>query len=160
MNISRHYDGILESDSYKEIIDILVDEFLDKKTNKIVVEKQLDDFKVFDGRKEFLYILFFHLFSNAKAILENVDKPLVTIKSYIKNGFLYIKVHDNGKLPNYPKRIFEEAYSERHDKGGFGLFHLKNRIEDKGGEIKFLVEPKKHFRITIPLNRIGEQNEE
>jgi len=160
LNISRHYDGILESDSYKEIINILVDEFLDRRTNNIVVKIQLDDFKVFDSRKEFLYILFFHLFSNAKAILENVDKPLVTIKSYIKNGFLYIKVHDNGKLPNHPERIFEEAYSERHDKGGFGLFHLKNRIEDKGGEITFLTKPKKHFRVTIPLNKIGEQNEE
>jgi len=155
LNITRHYDNIIENDSYSVIVDTLIDEFLDN--NKIKIEKQIEDFRVFDSKKEFLYILFFHLFSNAKAILKETKNPFVRIDSYIADNLLYIKVFDNGRPPNFPERIFEDGYSEKHNKGGFGLFHLKNRIMDKGGEIKFLIEPKKHFRITIPLDKIGEK---
>ena len=158
IDITKHYDNTLDNDSYLAIVNILIDEFL-RPTKSIKIETQIEDFKVFENKKEFLYILFFHLFSNAKAILEKVNNPLVRIESYISNNLLYIKVYDNGKLPDNPNKIFEDNYSERHDKGGFGLFHIRNRVEEKDGEIKFLVEPSKHFRITIPLNKIGEKDE-
>ena len=158
LNISRHYDKVMETDSYKVLVETVIDEFLDN--GKIKIKSIIEDFKVFDKRKEFFYLMFFHLFNNAKAILENVVMPAVTVESNIKDNLLYIKVFDNGGLPNNPQRIFENMYSERHNKGGFGLYHLKEKITDKGGEIVFLEKPKKHFKITIPLEKVGEKNEQ
>jgi len=157
LNASRHYDRVMETGSYKVIVDSIIDEFLNNK--KIKIEKSIEDFKVFDKRKEFFYLIFFHIFNNAKAILENIENPSVRIESYIKNDLLYIKVFDNGGLPKNSKRIFELNYSERHNKGGFGLYHLREKISEKGGEIVFLEESKKYFRITIPLERVGEKYE-
>lgn len=159
-NITEHYDNTLENDSYKAIVNILIDEFLRNGISGIEIQIQIEDFRVFENKKEFLYILFFHLFSNAKVILEHVVKPLVRIESYISNDLLYIKVYDNGGIPNNPEKIFEDNYSEQHNKGGFGLFYIRTRVEEKDGEIKFLTAPSKHFRITIPLDKIGERNAE
>ncbi len=162
LDISRHYDKIVETDSYKIIVQSIIDEFLIQgKQNNLQVEVKIeDDFKVFKKRKEFFYMIFFHLFSNAKSILETHKKPIVKVESSIKNDLLYIKVYDNGDLPNNSNKIFEYNYSERHTKGGFGLYHVRDKIENKDGEIVFLPFPKKHFRITLPLEKIGERYEE
>ncbi|MDI3481791.1 MAG: two-component system, sensor histidine kinase GlnK [Tepidanaerobacteraceae bacterium] len=101
-----------------------------------------------------------NLVSNALDAIDDKN-GYIEIQAIVDEGYIYIIVADNGKgiderdMPY----IFEPGFSTKFNEDGsistgLGLTHVKNLVEDIGGEI--LVKSKKgkgtKFEIKLPLN--------
>ncbi|WP_306413686.1 sensor histidine kinase [Cecembia lonarensis] len=106
----------------------------------------------------------FHLAHILNNLLDNAIKycsatPLIKLKAWDENGFIFISVTDNGigMSKEAVRKIFDKFYrvptGNVHDVKGFGLglAYVKTMLEAHQGEIQVNSEPGKGSTFTIKL---------
>ncbi|MCL6258915.1 HAMP domain-containing histidine kinase [Aquiflexum sp. TKW24L] len=106
----------------------------------------------------------FHLSHIINNLLDNANKyskdsPIIHIKAWDQNGFVFVSIQDNGigMSKEATKKIFDKFYriptGNVHDVKGFGLglSYVKTIIEAHKGEISVSSEPGKGSIFTIKL---------
>jgi len=140
---------------------LLIEETL--KSHSINIKNEIDNFEYLGFENELIQVLLI-LISNAKdAIIENnIQNGCIQIRTYPKNGFLYIEVKDNAKGIDEKiiNRIFEPYFTTKEEgKGtGIGLYMSKIIIENNMYgklEVKNIDDG---AVFTIILNQISEEN--
>ena len=90
----------------------------------------------------------FFLYQAVRELLTNVIKYAQTNKATVSlrkdNATIRICVEDNGVGFNY-----SPEYSHNYTNKGFGLFHLKERLEQFGGQLEIESRPDRGTRITL-----------
>jgi signal transduction histidine kinase len=101
--------------------------------------------------------VFMNLFVNAVHAIK--DKGIIKIKTYSKNGYVYVEVTDNGKGINKENlaKIFDPGFTTK-SRGigtGLGLSISYNIIKKHNGEIKVRSEVGKGttFEIVLPIEQ-------
>ena len=82
---------------------------------------------------------------------DDLDEAFVSIKSFVKDEFLYVKVFDNGAKIKDKKAVFEAFKTTKLKGNGLGLSLSKEIINAHSGELGFETEPK-NFYFTLPLS--------
>ncbi len=113
--------------------------FIEKEGIKLNFEKKEDVIYLF-GNKNLFQQVILNLLLNAKdAIVEKGKRGNIWIRTYKRNGEVYIEVEDTGK--GIPHEIRDEIFlpfftTKKPGKGtGLGLSFVKNIVEDHEGEI-------------------------
>ena len=101
----------------------------------------LKDLEVFGIKNELTQVLL-NLINNSKDafIQKNIEQKEITIKTYLKDDFIYLEYLDNaqGLSKELFDRIFEPYFTTKHQSSGtgLGLFICKIIIENSfGGQI-------------------------
>jgi len=101
---------------------------------KISLQKRIS--KIYGDIQE-LNRAFQNIIKNAIQALD--DEGQVEIKSYQKNGFVYVEINDNGSgmEPEIMKKLFEPDFSTKSRGMGLGLSITKKTLDDMKAKIKF-----------------------
>ena len=95
-----------------------------------------------------------NLVKNAIQAVEEIQKPLVIVKVFLKNKKIFIEVSDNGKgiKQEVEHLIFEPKFTTKTSGMGLGLPMIKNIIEAYDGSINFtsLEGEGTTFTVTLP----------
>lgn len=98
--------------------------------------------------------LFHNLIKNAIEACEEVDKPLIAIKSALRDDTLEIQICDNGKgMPEEAQNWIFEPYATDKPKGtGLGLAIVRKIVDEHRGWISVKTSPNQGtcFIITLP----------
>ena len=100
-----------------------------------------------------------NLLTNARDALEESEKKVITMRSYIKDGNGILEIEDTG--PGIPEqfqdKIFEPFFTSKAvGKGtGLGLSMCYSMIQENGGEISFrtIASQGTCFTVSFPLTR-------
>jgi signal transduction histidine kinase len=147
---------IMEPVSLKEIFDEAISQLMhvENASRITFTQELLVDQIQSDGLR--LKIIISNLISNAiKYADNNKQVMLISIKTYIVDGFNKIEVADNGIGINdeYKECIFEMYFGTNKNKGsGLGLYIVKEAVENIKGNIAVISESKigSKFIVTIP----------
>ena len=116
-----------------------------------------DDVEIFNYKRDIVYILL-NFLSNARDVLKDKkENKKIWIRSYIKNGFVYFEVEDNGGgVPEEIKdRIFEPYFTTKLIEGvGLGLYMSKRVAKEilKGDVYFENTKDGVKFILKVPLN--------
>ncbi|MCH6233977.1 sensor histidine kinase [Cognataquiflexum rubidum] len=129
---------------------------VENKGGKITLENRMNDPNLMSDP--------FHLSHIINNLLDNANKysrdsPIIHIKAWDQNGFVFVSIQDNGigMSKEATKKIFDKFYriptGNVHDVKGFGLglSYVKTIIEAHKGEISVNSEPGKGSIFTIKL---------
>ena len=125
--------------------------------NRIEVIKEYGDIPQIKCYPNQLNQVFMNLFINSAHAIK--DKGIIKIKTYSKNGYVYVEVTDNGKGINKENlaKIFDPGFTTK-GRGigtGLGLSISYNIIKKHNGEIKVQSEVGKGttFQIVLPVEQ-------
>lgn len=167
-------DNLFYKFEHDEILSLSkVGEIIKSNTRRYLAEKKLDisfkikfksNFKIIYYHK--IFVIINNLVINAiEAMAENKIRPNSEIEviEYSDENYIYITVTDNG--PGIPevflKLIFNAGFSTKFDKEtgtsstGMGLSHVKNIVDEIGGDIKVTSSQEKgtEFIIKLPVKK-------
>ena len=106
--------------------------------------------------QSYLYSIFYNLIANSIKYRQPAVTPVITIKSELKDGNIYLTFEDNGlgfDMPKKSQQVFG-LYKRFHDHvegKGMGLFLVKTQVELLGGKISVESEVNGGTRFTIVL---------
>ncbi len=108
------------------------------------------------GIPAYLDSVFLNFFTNALKYKSLKKDPLITIDTEIKEGFVKVKIEDNGlgiDLKTYGEKLFGmyKTFHKHKDSRGLGLFITKNQIEAMGGKIEVTSQVNKGTIFIIYL---------
>lgn len=97
-----------------------------------------------------------NLLSNSIKYRSLERKPKVHVKTYLKEGWIFLEVEDNGlgiDLQKNGKNLFKlrKIFHQHPDAKGFGLFITKTQIEALGGKIWAESAPNKGLKMIVQL---------
>jgi Signal transduction histidine kinase regulating citrate/malate metabolism len=98
-----------------------------------------------------------NLIENSLDEVKNDGTGLIYIKITEDEGFLNIKIRDNGGgiPPEYRERIYEQGFSTKEGQRGHGMYIVKKIIDESKGTIEFDVNEGVLWNISIPINKEG-----
>lgn len=148
------------NDAIKNSIAILNKSFTD---NKIKIKLDLGKNLIFKGNINELSQVLVIILNNAQDVIteKNIIPGLVTIKTYVNQGKIYLEILDNGGgIPlDTTEKIFGIRFSSKHSSRGSGLgLHIAKTIIEGRMKGDIRVKNKNHgacFTIELP----GETNE-
>ncbi|MFN3404319.1 MAG: sensor histidine kinase [Cytophagaceae bacterium] len=146
-----------------------VEECLQKAKNALGVEIEKSGAVVlsdFSQAKEIFYpknyfdSIVFNLLSNAIKYRSSERVPMINLRTYLKDEWIYFEISDNGlgiDLEKQGDKIFKLGKTFHGDKDakGFGLFITKNQVESMGGKIMVSSMPGKGTTFTVRLSKIS-----
>jgi signal transduction histidine kinase len=152
-NIAR--DHIELDKSFKKAMDLLQGEII---KSEAMITHDFSKAKTAYFPQKYMDSILFNLLSNAIKYRSPNKKPQVNIKSYKKDGWMYIEVQDNGQgidLKKHGDKLFKlrKTFHEHPDAKGFGLFITKTQIEAMGGGISLDSTPGEGSTFTVKLNK-------
>ena len=102
---------------------------------------------------EQLSMVFINLIKNAKEAMNHTLNPVIHIKSYAQNHFVFIEVIDNGPgiEPEALEDIFIPFFTTKENGSGIGLSLSRQIMQQHGGSIKVFSEPSKGCRFVVQL---------
>jgi len=70
----------------------------------------------------------------------------------------YILLSNNGEKIAHLEQIFEPYYTTKPNKGGFGLYHVRQVIYENDGEVRAFNKEERgvYFKITLPIKENNE----
>ncbi len=105
--------------------------------------------------KEQISRVFINLFNNAIQSVEKGIKPVIKIELNAVEGFVTVKVSDNGKgIPKeIQEKLFMPNFTTKSSGMGLGLAIVKNIVDTAGGSISYETDGRKGtaFIITLPV---------
>jgi len=110
--------------------------------------------------KKYLMNIFINLIGNAIKFHSPERTPKIHIKSYIKKGWIYVDVSDNGLGIDLKKngddlfKLHKTFHNHTHAKG-YGLFITKTQIEAMGGSISAESSPNNGSVFSIKLYKMS-----
>ncbi|GEM_PF-2385750 len=113
-----------------------------------------EDFTILIEKTDFRRIFVNLIHNSIDAIQEN-GRIAIYAKENLNLDKIDIYIQDNGKgIENSIKdRIFEDGFSTKgtKDERGFGLFNVKQIVEENGGEIQLVNNFPTTFKISFPF---------
>ena len=157
-SIPKHYDNITSAETFREIVEELINSFQHRFDKSIIKVSKLDNPKIHPSRRNMIYIVMFHILDNAFDVLKNNNNPKIAIESYIHDKMFYILLCNNGEKISNLEKIFEPTYTTKPNKGGFGLYHVRQVIYENDGEVKAFNKKNEgvYFEITLPIKENNE----
>lgn len=109
-----------------------------------------------DYPQTYLDSIIFNLLSNALKYRAPTRPLKVQIRSYLKGGWVYLEVTDNGMgidLGRHGPKMFQlrKTFHPHPDAKGFGLFMTKLQVEAAGGAISVESVPDEGSLFTVKL---------
>jgi len=108
--------------------------------------------------KKYLESIVQNLLSNAIRYRSPKRKLKVELKSYVKDGSIWMEVRDNGlgiDMQAHGSKLFglRKTFHDNHDAKGFGLFITKTQVEAMGGSIHAESELGKGSTFYVQFNK-------
>jgi PAS domain S-box-containing protein len=105
----------------------------------------------------YLDSIFLNLFTNALKYKHPERKPIIKVRSFMKENSVWLSIEDNGigiNLERHGNKIFGmyKTFTKRADSRGLGLFITKTQVESLGGEISVESEIGKGTKFLVRLN--------
>ncbi|MFX3675023.1 MAG: nitrogen regulation protein NR(II) [Paenisporosarcina sp.] len=128
-------EPIIAIDLCKELSSIIF-LFQDKLYNVEIEMDLRDPDKLIQGKKNLFLKAFFNLIKNALEAIPSKGK--IRIEHYFEDGFVYVKISDNGVgVPKEKMNLLGTPfYSSKGDGTGLGLTQVFTTINEHGGTIK------------------------
>ncbi len=159
---------------YRELIKEMENISLEK--SLVVVKKQLNqqilesgativhdfsEYPTINYSRYFLESIYLNLISNAIKYRNEGIPPVISLKSYVEDGRVMLRVSDNGigiDLEENGRKLFQ-MYKTFHNKEGvdsrgIGLFITKNQVEMIGGKITVQSEVGQGTSFYLELYRL------
>jgi PAS domain S-box-containing protein len=118
------------------------------------------DFAVNNMRYPTIYLesILLNLISNSIKYRRKDSPPVITVKTYKKNGCVIMEVSDNGlgiDMSRYGHQLFRmrKTFHNHPESRGVGLFITKNQIETMGGEITAHGKVNEGMTFIITFNK-------
>jgi len=157
--ITKHYENVTNSETFKEIISEVKIEFSHRLYRKFIFNtiKIRANPYISKEKRTMIYVIVFHILDNAFDILKEHIQPKIDIEGYIHNKMFYILLCNNGERIKNVEKIFEPDYTTKPHKGGFGLYHVRDIVKENYGDVRAINQTDRVcFQITLPL---GGENE-
>ena len=138
------------------------DKLLDECVNMskvYILDKKIDittsfvrDVKIFVDENKFQGCII-NIIKNAIEAIDN--NGFVNIASIVENGFLLVKISNNGRaIPvEMQKEIFDDGFTTKKTGSGIGLYLCKNNLEAMDSSLKLIQSTNEitEFEIKLPI---------
>ena len=126
---------------------------------KAVIKYDFSENRMVWFPKKYMDSILFNLLSNAIKFRSPDNVPEVNIKSYKKDGWVYLEIKDDGlgiDLKKYGDKVFKlrKTFHQHPESRGFGLFITKTQVEALGGSMYVESLPGKGSTFTIKLHKL------